>query len=571
MMLGRALPATAPALAAPASIGPAAAPAETAEAVDFMGLLLVLAGIGTSPLPAQAWGGGSDSDSPPRPPTKQGDESGSAPLDAAVLDAPGMAARAWMPLAMASTPSGAAASPAADDPGRLTAAGEATVTAFPASPLGDVVAAVASMSPATDVQPRSLVDDLAPALGRGPRIQFTGQPAAADDALPGLPGMPIERVPGADTERGTITATRSTVTSQAPAQAQRIDAAHPEMVRGGHDVSVEPATRAVNAAGGTAPPPAPPLPPASAGSPRLSQPRLVSQPVLTRAMQNTGEASDASGMVTAATTGAREPAEAAPQLVMATAVQVPVSTTEPVIGVTSGPARPVPRTAGAPAAVLRSASQDPGEEAVSSPPVPGLEPRPGDRRVGLPVAALPQPSQRDPHSANDHERADTHASALPAIEVGAVATTATRSQIAPVASRAPATEPPVVDQVVRAARLVISEGVSRLEVQLDPPTLGAIRVMAAESREGIRLTISAEQPETRALLLSALPEIQSTLAGRGLAGADVVVAQVFEDRTGPPPRRREAEREPASGRSRPDRRRDGGDAARPTATVNLTV
>lgn len=572
MMLAPALAAAAPTLLAPASIEPAAVPAEAAEGADFMGLLLLLAGIGTSPLPAHAWGGGSDSDWPPTPPMKQGEQSGSAPLDAAPLDATGMQVWAWMPLAVPSTPSEAVAPSAADDFRRLTAPRGATATPFPASPLGDVAPSVASVPPPPDVQSQSLGDDLALALRGDPGVQITSRPAAAGNALPQWPAAPIPPVPAAAPERGTTTATGDAMACEAPAQAQRINAAPPEMARVGQGARGEPGARAVNTTGASALPPDAPLPPAPAGSQRVFEPEPVSEPVPTTATKNTGQAGDATGTVATPTAGAREPAEAAPRLAMATGPQVLVLTTEPTAGApTSGPARPTSRATGGTAAVRRSASRDSAEEAGSSPPFSGLEPRPGDRRVGLPAAALLQSSERDRHTASDHERADASAPHLPAIEVGAVATTAARSPVAPVASRPPATEPPVVDQVVRAARLVVSEGVTRLEVQLEPPALGAIRVTAAESREGIRLTISAEQSDTRALLLSALPEIQSALAGRGLASADVVVAHVFEDRTGPPPRRREAEREPASGRSRPDRRREGGDSPRPTATVNFTV
>jgi flagellar hook-length control protein FliK len=560
MMLAGALPAAAFTLPVAASGEAAAGPAGAAEGADFMGLLLLLAGIGTSPLPPQAWGAGSDSDWPPTPPTRQREESVAPPLDAAAVGATGMPAWAGMPVAVPSTPSEAVAPSASDDPPRS-----------PASALGDVAACATSTPSAPEVHSRLPADDLAPGLRLDPGVQIMARPAAGGNALRQW-SVAFRSEPAAGSDWATSTATGDATASDAPAQARRINAALPELARDEQGARVERGARAVKTADASPPAPDAPLPPAPAGSPAVLRADPVSEPALTTATENIGQAGDASGTVATPSAGAREPGEAARPRAVATGLPVPVLATEPTVGApTSLPERPASRATGQTTPVRRSASRDSGEETVSPSPFSGLEPRPGDRRVGLPAAALLQSSERDRDSAGDHERADADVPHLPAIEAGAVVNTAARSPVAPVASRPPATEPRIVDQVVRAARLVVSEGVSRLEVQLEPPALGAIRVTAAESREGIRLTISAEQSDTRALLLSALPEIQSALAGRGLASANVVVAHVFEDQTGLPARRREAEREPASGRSRPDRRREDGDSPRPTATVNYTV
>jgi hypothetical protein len=94
----------------------------------------------------------------------------------------------------------------------------------------------------------------------------------------------------------------------------------------------------------------------------------------------------------------------------------------------------------------------------------------------------------------------------------------------------PAAEPraaepaPAVDQVVRAARLVVGGGESRLEIRLDPVELGAIRLTVGLAEGTLGLTLEAERPETRLLLVEAAPRIQAMLAARGLAGAVVLVA-----------------------------------------------
>jgi hypothetical protein len=127
-----------------------------------------------------------------------------------------------------------------------------------------------------------------------------------------------------------------------------------------------------------------------------------------------------------------------------------------------------------------------------------------------------------------------------------------------------AREPQVVEQVVRVARVVIRDGLTHMEVHLALPSLGSVRVVAA-----LGLTLAAERPETRALLLQAIPEMQAALAGHGIATASIAVAPTFE----PPterraPARRESERPARDPRPLTDRpvRKTGA-----VATVDLTV
>src|SRR5262249_55083710 len=104
---------------------------------------------------------------------------------------------------------------------------------------------------------------------------------------------------------------------------------------------------------------------------------------------------------------------------------------------------------------------------------------------------------------------------------------------APEAPLAPA-DPPPVEQIVRAARAGVRDGLTQLEVRLEPPSLGAVRVVAATGADGLGLTIAAERPETRALLLQAIPEMQAALASHGIAVPSIAVATTFE----PPTERR---------------------------------
>jgi hypothetical protein len=129
--------------------------------------------------------------------------------------------------------------------------------------------------------------------------------------------------------------------------------------------------------------------------------------------------------------------------------------------------------------------------------------------------------------------------------------------------------PEVVEQVVRAARVVVREGITHMEVHLDPPSLGSVRVVAAENGDGLGLTLTAERPETRALLLQAIPDMQAALAGHGVATASIAVATTFE----PPTERRPAPRRDQERQARDPRPVTNHPArsAGTVASVDLTV
>jgi len=132
-------------------------------------------------------------------------------------------------------------------------------------------------------------------------------------------------------------------------------------------------------------------------------------------------------------------------------------------------------------------------------------------------------------------------------------------------------EPPVVEQVVRAARVVLRDGLTQLEVRLEPPSLGPVRVTAAAGADGLGLTIAAERPETRALLAQVIPEMQAALAGHGITAPSIAVATSFEppaERRTPP--RRDGERPSRDARPVADRPRSTR-ASRSTGAVDLTI
>ena len=145
------------------------------------------------------------------------------------------------------------------------------------------------------------------------------------------------------------------------------------------------------------------------------------------------------------------------------------------------------------------------------------------------------------------------------------------------AAQAPAAavEPQVVaDQVVRAARLVVDDGLAQMRVDLQPPALGGVRVQADVRGEVVMLTITAERPETQALLTQALPDIQQALVRRDVGPTTVAIigstaTPLSADGRRAPERRPETPRErptPHSGERRRTLR-----ASRGVSAVDITV
>jgi flagellar hook-length control protein FliK len=132
---------------------------------------------------------------------------------------------------------------------------------------------------------------------------------------------------------------------------------------------------------------------------------------------------------------------------------------------------------------------------------------------------------------------------------------------------------PLAWQVVEAARVVVAEGVTRMEVTLDPPALGAIRVTASTNDDGsVSLQIAADRDDTRSLLIQAIPEIQRLLVDRGVQAASVAVAQSFD---APAERRAPGRRDPEWARERHQSptgpRPPAAPARRRAGLVDLTV
>lgn len=213
-----------------------------------------------------------------------------------------------------------------------------------------------------------------------------------------------------------------------------------------------------------------------------------------------------------------------------------------------------------------------GVDAASGDPLPGTL---GPATAGARVEPVPTSGGALPerHASGDHHVPD----ALPpgAATLALEAAPARQAAGGPEApARAAATErdapPPVADQIVRAARILLRDGGTRMEVRLEPPELGTVRISADARGEALALTITAERPDTRALLAQALPEVRHALESRGVGAATVEVhAAVADDG------RRAPERRPAEPRERPTphvpERRRAPAPLRPTSAVDITV
>lgn len=131
--------------------------------------------------------------------------------------------------------------------------------------------------------------------------------------------------------------------------------------------------------------------------------------------------------------------------------------------------------------------------------------------------------------------------------------------------------PAPVDQIVRTARILRQEGRTEMQVHLEPPALGWVRVSVRASHDALALNIDAERPETQALLSQALPDLQQALASRGLDVASLTIRldhDVAQTRSGPD---RATERPRRAEPRERVRARSGLSTADPLPRVDLTI
>jgi hypothetical protein len=112
---------------------------------------------------------------------------------------------------------------------------------------------------------------------------------------------------------------------------------------------------------------------------------------------------------------------------------------------------------------------------------------------------------------------------------------------------------------VGAARFLVSEGMAALEVRLEPPALGRIRLTTVLERGQLTLTIAPDSLAAHEVLRAAAPDIEALLTARGLTATVSLTAPGAEPADRRPGGRRDGER---GARRDPDhsagsRRREG--------------
>jgi len=73
-----------------------------------------------------------------------------------------------------------------------------------------------------------------------------------------------------------------------------------------------------------------------------------------------------------------------------------------------------------------------------------------------------------------------------------------------------------VDRIVRAARVAQARGASRIQIRLEPPELGFLRIEIKHSSNGLNLQLQATNPKTQQILQQNAHELRAALESQGL-------------------------------------------------------
>ena len=80
-----------------------------------------------------------------------------------------------------------------------------------------------------------------------------------------------------------------------------------------------------------------------------------------------------------------------------------------------------------------------------------------------------------------------------------------------------------VDRIVKAARTIVNRGSSVMQLRLDPPELGMVRVEVRHSADGLNLQLQATNHRTQQLLQQHSSELRSALEAQGFQGTRIEV------------------------------------------------
>ncbi|MEM9431000.1 MAG: flagellar hook-length control protein FliK [Pseudomonadota bacterium] len=153
----------------------------------------------------------------------------------------------------------------------------------------------------------------------------------------------------------------------------------------------------------------------------------------------------------------------------------------------------------------------PPRDASAAPQVPSPKAAPGV------TATVPAAATLDPAHSVERAVAEVADTALP--EESRIAATETRFTHQPPPSRAAIALPQFADQLMlRLAERGGATGGTEIEVRLDPPELGRVRIGFSGLDGALTGVVTAERPEIEALLRRNVDALERTLAEAGFSG-----------------------------------------------------
>ena len=109
-------------------------------------------------------------------------------------------------------------------------------------------------------------------------------------------------------------------------------------------------------------------------------------------------------------------------------------------------------------------------------------------------------------------------------ETNGNAQTSATSESGPTSKSAP---PPVPDQVLKTLRAAITNGEKEIQLRLDPPELGSLRLGLVMDGDQLQVTVQASSELSRKALEEALPDLRRLLEGDGVQVGEFVIQ--YED------------------------------------------
>jgi flagellar hook-length control protein FliK len=92
-----------------------------------------------------------------------------------------------------------------------------------------------------------------------------------------------------------------------------------------------------------------------------------------------------------------------------------------------------------------------------------------------------------------------------------------------------------VDRIVRAARTALTRGASRIQIRLEPPELGTLRIEIKQSSNGLNMQLQATNLKAQQVLQQTSNELRAALEAQGLQPRQIDVQLRLDLRDDPAP------------------------------------